>query len=308
MYADCPNCKTEFHITAKHISAASGKVQCGICDHVFNAVARLHDEAILQKLKPAGTDSIDAGVNVGARQADSEHSDEPDLHPTGAEAIIAADAEPPDPQADSPAVGEAADAHRRGQGSDHNEPVFEAEIDPDVDLAYAAVAGELEQAEPAKNRSLALFWSAGALSLLLIAVAQVLWFQRDLVLQHYPEAVPYARQLCERFQCAIIRKRDLSAIELLNRDVRLHPTFGETLLVNATMMNQLAGIQPYPTVQFNLFDTGGAIIGSRKFTPQQYLDQSIAVHAGMQPGSPVHFVLEITGQTLNAVSFEFRFL
>ena len=61
-------------------------------------------------------------------------------------------------------------------------------------------------------------------------------------------------------------------------------------------------------MQLTLFDTSGALLGHRKFTPSDYLDESIELDEGMPINIPVHFVLEVVGPTAGAVSFEFRFL
>ena len=41
MYTDCPNCHTYFKITPMQLKAAEGKVRCGSCNHVFNALTNL---------------------------------------------------------------------------------------------------------------------------------------------------------------------------------------------------------------------------------------------------------------------------
>ncbi len=41
MYTECPNCHTYFKITPKQLKAAKGKVRCGSCQHVFNALTQL---------------------------------------------------------------------------------------------------------------------------------------------------------------------------------------------------------------------------------------------------------------------------
>ena len=111
-----------------------------------------------------------------------------------------------------------------------------------------------------------------------------------------------------KLDCDLIRRRDVAAIKLLNRDVRSHPRFVDTLLVNATMTNLSQGVQLFPRVQLTLFDTSGNIVAFREFKPAEYLDNSIGIDEGMPPNYPVHFVLEVTGPTEGAVSFEFRFL
>ena len=282
MYADCPHCGTEFHISAKHLSVAGGKVRCGSCNNIFNAIEHLHDEPIV---KIASTEAIDADTNE--QEPEFDIPVEFDVDQTDTESLAAADRTEPPP--------------------DFEEPVFESEMEINEEIQYS-FTDNFEKDRPKGNRFLAFFWVSGTLALLIIAASQLLWFNRDRVLQYYPQAIPQAKRFCEQFHCELIRKQDLSAIEMVNRDVRLHPLFVETLLVNATIINLLSVAQPYPTVQINLFDTGGIVIGSRKFTPEEYLDQSIAIYAGMSPNNPIHFVLEITGYTSDAVSFEFRFL
>jgi len=155
---------------------------------------------------------------------------------------------------------------------------------------------------------LSLFWSTACFVALVTITLQFAWFNRDLVLKKTPQLTPYVKQICEKLDCRLIRQRDASAIKLINRDVRLHPGYQDTLLVNATMKNELPVRQPYPRVQLTLFDTSGSLIGHREFVPGDYLDNSIEIDKGMPVDNPVHFVLEVSGPTAGAVSFEFRFL
>jgi predicted Zn finger-like uncharacterized protein len=46
MYTYCPGCAAIFRITAETVSAAGGRVHCGQCDRVFNAVDCLYDDAV----------------------------------------------------------------------------------------------------------------------------------------------------------------------------------------------------------------------------------------------------------------------
>jgi len=168
---------------------------------------------------------------------------------------------------------------------------------------------ELEpEATPQRSRLSRVLWGLAVFLLLAVTAAQVAWFNRDDLLTRYPQWMPLARQVCKYFQCSVIRHRDVSAIKLLNRDVRDHPRYQGALLVNATIANESDVIQPFPVVQLALFDTGGKLIGERKFRPDEYLDQSIDSDGGMPPGKPFHIVLEVTGPTQGAVSFEFHFL
>lgn len=163
--------------------------------------------------------------------------------------------------------------------------------------------------EPVKRRWIStFFWTSACFIGVISITLQLGWFNRDLVLMKYPQLTPYVKQLCNELDCRIMRHRNTQAIKLVNRDVRLHPNYQDSLLVNATMSNELSVRQPYPRVQLTLFDTSGALLGHRQFFPDDYLDDSIDLDAGMPINIPVHFVLEVSGPTAGAVSFEFRFL
>ncbi len=166
----------------------------------------------------------------------------------------------------------------------------------------------LEKVPTRQSKVLLLFWTSACVVGLMAIALQLTWFNRDWVLRQYPQLTPYVRATCKELGCRIIRQRDVRAIKLVNRDVRLHPDYQDVMLVNLTMNNALAIRQPYPKVQLTLFDTTGSLIGHRRFTPNDYLDNSIAIDAGMPANIPVHFMLEVSGPTAGAVSFEFRFL
>ena len=270
MYTDCPACSRQFNIRAEHLSAADGEVKCGYCGEQFNALERLHD-----KPRPVKKPTVPV---VNAEQSVDPEPEFyiPEIEESDAEEMESA------PE----------NINRQDQ-----EPLY-------------SVPEELLQEPSGKQVSWfkRLLWFFIFTLLILATLGQFAWFNRDELLSRYPELMPWARKLCDRLQCEVIRFHDVSAIKLLNRDVREHPRYEEALLVNATMVNRAKIIQPFPKVQLGLFDTNGKLIAYRLFSPEDYLDNSINIKNGMMPDTPVHFVLEVTGQTKGAVSFEFRFL
>lgn len=153
-----------------------------------------------------------------------------------------------------------------------------------------------------------LAWTAALLLLVMVGASQAAWFNRDLLLSHYPQLLPYTKRICEQFGCTLIRHRNLSAIKLLNRDVRVHPRYESALLVNATISNLSKITQRFPVVLLTLYDPDGDVLGYRKIAPPDYLDSSIDIEAGMPSNSPIHFVFELAVDDQDAVSFEFDFL
>ncbi len=292
MFTDCPSCRRQFRLRADQLSAAVGLVQCGFCGRQFNALERLHDSPL-----PPSPVTADADVDTRMTSDDESWFDihesgngEPEKKETFASGDGNTDNGAEDKQ--QPETGESSAAA----------PEWQREHDETVPPEWL-----LEEA-PRSGRRFRFVWVTGIFVLLAALLVQLAWFHRDRLLLEYPQLLPWARQVCEHFQCELIRHRDLSSIEVVNRDVRDHPRYRDALLVNATVSNRSQDLQPFPVVQLNLYDTAGKIIAYRRFRPDEYLDESIDIEGGMLPDRPVHIVLEVTGPTQGAVSFEFRFL
>jgi len=196
-------------------------------------------------------------------------------------------------------------------------------VEPDFDIAMAEpppVTQERPATPPWRSRAAIEVdevtvepgrrwgWSLAVLVLLLIGAAQVAWFQRDVLRASYPALSPYLERLCRQLGCTVLRGRDLGAISVLNRDVRAHPRYQDTLLVNATISNGARFAQPFPRIQLALSNRNGKVIAARAFAPGEYLDASIDQQLGMTPGAPVQVVLELANVGTDAVSFEIGFM
>lgn len=269
LFTSCPSCLKQFRIQASQLSTAAGQVECGVCGHQFSALSRLSDV-------PLTIDQINYEYDYeSVQKPEPEQGQEPEF-------------DIPD---------------SRNEKEAYSKDVRHKEV------LLSDLPDELREELPAKRSLFAtISWGLGTVLLLIIIIAQLFWFNRDELLLRFPQLEPVAREVCDRLQCETLRYKDISSIELLNRDVRNHPLYEGSLLVNATMANKSETIQPFPLIQLALFNTGGAVIGYREFKPEEYLDDSISIQAGMQPESPIHFVLEVSGPTKDAVSFEFHFL
>ncbi len=301
LFTSCPNCMQQFRIQAVQLSMASGRVECGTCGHQFSVLSRLSDI-------PLVLDELNYEFNYEPSH-ESRSIREPDQEPEF-EIPASSDDEESDFEVDqqeietTPSVKEAEEDEEAllSEFPEHFTDSLPEDLSDDF-------PDELRETLPAKRSLFAtISWGLGAFLLLIIIVAQLAWFNRDQLLMHYPQLDPVAREICERLHCEILRYKDISSIRMLNRDVRNHPLYEGSLLVNATMANQSETIQPFPLIQLALFNPGGEVIGFREFKPEQYLDDSINIQAGMMPQSPIHFVLEVNGPTKDAVSFEFHFL
>ena len=278
MFTDCPSCERLFRIRAAQLQAADGWVRCGYCAETFYALERLHDAPVKQA-PPALSDTEQIDTPAQPIQP-------PDDVTVGQQDEAQAEA--------AATQQEATEAETADAGQDRE---LLAELPPVLD----------HEAEKTTASSSRFIWAGLIIILSMIALAQVAWFNRDRLLREYPALTPWAERLCERLQCDVIRFRDLSAIKLLNREVRTHPRFRDALLVRATMVNNAEYIQPYPQIELVIYATNGQVISQGRFKPADYLGPAANPAAGMPPGAPIHFVLELAGAAQQAVSFEFQF-
>ncbi len=171
-----------------------------------------------------------------------------------------------------------------------------------------AIPEELLSEEPQKAGRISFYlWGLGSVLLVLILGLLLSWFHRDHVYSRYPQVLPYVKKFCAEIQCSVYGDEDFSKIELVSRDVRIHPRFSDSLLVNAVMANRSGKKISYPKIQLSLYDTDGRMVSYRRFKVNEYLSNSVDRESGMQPDTPIHFVLELSGHLESAVSFEFDF-
>ncbi|MGY6631610.1 MAG: zinc-ribbon and DUF3426 domain-containing protein [Wenzhouxiangella sp.] len=92
MHTRCPACETAFELSAEHLAAAQGKVRCGECGRIFNALAQLFAQP-----PSAGTTPIESTGDLPLLQrADLVQPGLPGLEPSQPEAppLLFPDSEP----------------------------------------------------------------------------------------------------------------------------------------------------------------------------------------------------------------------
>jgi predicted Zn finger-like uncharacterized protein len=279
MYTRCPYCSTFFTVTAEQLGAADGRVRCGSCLSIFDGLSYL-----TEGVNPAEADGTenhsrapqsDRRANHGAL---SRRQGEP----------VSLDAEASE-NAPPPMLGE--------------DDAAGAEEVPEV-IREELARAELERGGRRKSAML----TAVALMLLAALGLQYAWFKPAKVLAGYPQARPWLEKLCAYTACRLPDRRNPSKIQMLARDVRVHPDYEGALLVLATLVNSAAHAQPYPRLQFSVFNVNGQTIASRIFEPEEYLSPDLDPKGNMSPGKPLQIAIELVAPEEAAISYEFRFL
>lgn len=272
LLTQCPHCATVFRLNAAVLAAARGFVECGDCSRVFFGLERLADEP--PGLSPAPLATPGLGLPRVLMHSATPGDDLDPIPPPLVRDVAALDELP---LSDIPPV----------------------------------LREDLERRKQRKEARRAARWTqrwARCAALLLFGFAlQVGWAARMLGLEHYPELTPVLEQFCALAGCRAQLPLPPPAVALLARDVREHPIYQDSLLVNATLVNQEAKPAAFPTLELSLFDESGKLLGVRRFKPGEYLDASVDRKAGMAPARAMQVVLEIAHVSKHAAGFEFSF-
>ncbi|KOR31201.1 hypothetical protein TI04_02090 [Achromatium sp. WMS2] len=167
-----------------------------------------------------------------------------------------------------------------------------------------AVAPRIPQAVPPKS-NLSL-WNASVILLILALLVQLVWWQR-IYLVRQPIVGPILASLCQQGKCGLEQFRDLDRIEILERSLERSDIRPELMIFRLRMLNRAYQSQVLPLIEVKLLDNKGAVLGLRRFTPQQYLPIGTPDRALMSTGKIVTAKLALLDSTQKVTGFQIEF-
>jgi hypothetical protein len=191
----------------------------------------------------------------------------------------------------------AADGTSAGEASQADQP--ETHNIPSI-LLEELHAAKAEQLRPSNAP-----WVIGCLVLMLTLLLQVVYHSRN-ELAKDPGLRPWLVQMCKLADCSLTQPYDIKQIDIIGREVRSHPSARKALIASTTLINNADFVQPFPLLTVIFSDINGKKIAQRRFTPREYLHNSIDLAAGMTPDTPVRIELELVDPGKAAVNYEFH--
>ncbi|MGH8062877.1 MAG: DUF3426 domain-containing protein [Pseudoxanthomonas sp.] len=117
---------------------------------------------------------------------------------------------------------------------------------------------------------------------------------------------PLISHLCGALGCSVPPWHQPGAFAMLSRDVS--PIAGSVggLNVQATFRNDARWAQDWPMLLLSLSDADGRVLGSRAFTPREYLGAT-ATQTELSPGQSAQIALQLHEPDPDVVAFTFDF-
>jgi len=278
-FTRCPICHTLFRVTAEQLEARGGRVRCGQCANVFNALEH-----------PGEMEAGAAAVPVREEVAPEDFGQE------ALPAVLVSNRREAMPAQEEvlPVV----------HGSDERvEPVIRSELDESAPMApfavdwkedAAASANEFVPSVPPPRPATAWPWVTAMALLGFLALLQAAWvFRADLAMA-YPELRPGFVAWCEDLGCDMPLPRESVQIGIEASDLR--PAREGLLKLSATLRNRAAFPQAFPDLELTLTDTDDKALARRVFTPKDFLPAKADPNAGFAANGdlPISLTLDTT--------------
>lgn len=250
MLTRCPTCSTAFRVTPEQLKARAGKVRCGHCKAVFNALESLEDALPVAEAAPAPPPASEPVPAAAAEET-------PAVESSSTDAAIPESAPPVSSAVETGAVTVEAGA---------------------VDILLEDI--QATEVPPPAPRGGGYAWAAAGLLALALLLAQAVYvFRAELALSQ-PDWRPQLEEFCGQIGCDIPlpRKTDLVSIEA--SDLHPDPQQKNLLALAATLKNRAPFVQEYPHLEVTLTDTRDQPMVRRVFAPAEYLAEGANVRAG----------------------------
>ncbi len=313
-----PECQTTFRVTPEQLKARGGKVRCGQCQHVFNALEHLLDEgseetaALRPATPPAGpAETGEAELATAATETSTapEGAVEADLQADIQESGDTSDSQPDtleddrqEPILDASAIEEPSDAPVLADATAAPADLAHDPEDPILPRETTAIPGYSKwaerplagggalMAEPARKPR----WPFLLAILILFSVLlgqMAHRFRSDLAIA-LPSLQPL--MLAAGWDIPLPRKAELVSIEA--SDLQADAAKGQLILM-ATLKNRAPYVQDLPALELALTDTQDAVVSRRVLQPADYLTGT-AAPAGFQANGEIPVKLWIEAKDL----------
>lgn len=260
----CPQCGTSFKVSQEQMETHLGMVRCGRCHEVFNAIKHLHDDEPSPQLS----------LPISAEEENQE-----ELAPTATAAI-----------------------------NDQTELIVEAPASPiDQTQEFSVTQNddnnhELPVEPPAKKERR---WpqAIAASLLLLILLAQPVYFFRVELAAHLPGLKPALVSTCNLLKCSIPLPQKIEQLSIESSEIEANPAQANIISLNLILRNSAPYAQTYPHLELTLTDTSDQALARRTFVPKDYLELNVDEKQGLGSRREANIKLHLDTTDLKASGY-----
>lgn len=311
----CPSCQTIFRVSPEQIRARAGKVRCGQCRAVFNAIDRLLDEdglvAVQATPQPVTDPDVAPALPIAAAAPGRE---EERIAVSAAEVELPGESEgapvgerysslPDSSQGESlSASSEQALAAIPCQGSKAETPDLPREtITSTGDSRW--LEGMANKPVPPVDRSVTRPFAIAASVLVVTLVAQMVFHFRSVIAIKAPGLRPVLEALSDALGTDMPLPRQAELVSIETSDLQTDAGRNKLLALQATLRNRAPYAQAYPALELTLTDTNDKAVARRVWLPDEYLPPASLQEKSFPANSDVDVRLWLEAREINAAGY-----
>jgi predicted Zn finger-like uncharacterized protein len=272
----CPKCDTHFLLDEALIKAHRGKVQCGSCEHVFNAKNRL-------------TEVSDDITDADEYQASLEDKQEASIE-SSAE-ITAVVAKNNTGTAEDNYIGIFSPSKIE---SNESEPTLNLDNLPSIDDFTTSLDS------PKKSKKQTVLLSILSILLIFVASLQTIYHLRVKIAAEYPQFKPLLVKACAQFKCTIDLPKNLDLITIGDSDMQEDDQYKSVINFSSSIKNNAHYAQAYPNIELILTDANDKVAIKKLIQPREYLSADKKVKDGLAANeiNPIKLALYVHDTTV----------
>ncbi|BCL74748.1 hypothetical protein JHS3_04840 [Jeongeupia sp. HS-3] len=292
----CPNCHTAFNVTAAQLAAHRGKVRCGKCAFVFNALECMTAQAESPADAPVDPTITEAVADETAVTVEPQHG-----APHADNAVVAESPEPePEPEPE-PAVDALA-----------SEPASAIVAEPATASAEAApsdyrpirtIEDDALLAPPAPPSPWRWIWVAIAALAVFVLLTQIALRYRATLSTELPWLRPIYVSACQSLGCEMPLPRHAELLRSDYSELSYVPGRHNLVQLSASLRNLAAYEQALPTMELTLTNEREEVVARKRFTPSQYLVASEKNRSRLAPNDELRAYLQLDLDKLDSSGY-----
>ena len=302
----CPQCETQFMLTKEQLKAYKGKVQCGNCEHIFNAKNRLTE--VSDDVNSAAEYQANTSEQTNVASISAAVTDEKPI-----DAVLSSVLE------SVPSLQDLASAPVEPDISESNQHAFfeTSNIKSKLETQETAVFYDAEQINTpiqiedlttdvrfSKPKLKTNVWLV-LLSFLfaMLAGLQTIYAKRTQLAAEYPQVKPLLQQACAALQCQISLPKNVDLLTIDDSDMQEDEDHENVIKFSSLLINNANYVQAYPDIELTLTATDDQPVLRRLIKPTEYLITNTNVDTGLAAREEVRVNLAINVKDLAVAGY-----
>lgn len=336
----CPGCQTVFRVSSEQLKARAGKVRCGQCRKVFNAIEGLVDdgEAVVSAplaAAPDGGEGSTATPTVAVLLRQQEADDGSLELPAASSASASRDGDVAEALTGSEPAASPPDSP---PDSTPDSPLDSTlELPPDLPVITATPAEPAAMPESAALASIGMVvpgetreaaghdrWLEGAISkpvsatagkrpsgpfviaivlLLLLLIGQLIFHFRGTIVLIAPSLRPALAVLSTALGTTIPLPRHADLVSIEASDLQSEAGRNKLLALQATLRNRASYAQALPAIELTLTAADDKAVVRRVFMPEEYLPPSALAEGSFPANGDLDVRLTLDAKEVDAAGY-----